>query len=132
MQAFTTTYLDANGWTDVRAANFLMNVGLQGSGLSVVYYRDSNRLYVSNDDGSGWVGWCTPGMAQTVTNRYVSVDCGRTAVTGQADTLTIQWSITPLAPFSGSLGQYQVYLRVLDMSGLRSPWTLSGVWTLED
>ncbi|MEJ2750840.1 MAG: FG-GAP-like repeat-containing protein, partial [Anaerolineae bacterium] len=67
-QTFTTTYLDGNGWTDLKATYFLMNVGLQGDGLSVVYYRDGNRLYLSNDAGNGWVGWCAPGEAQFLSN----------------------------------------------------------------
>jgi hypothetical protein len=131
-QLFTTTYQDANSWQDLRTVNFMLNVGLQGNGLSVVYYRDSNRLYLSNDAGNGWVGWCAPGAARVLSNSYVHLDCGATAVTGQFDTLTVQWTITPIAPFSGSLGTYQAYLRAMDMSGVRSDWVASGTWNLTE
>ena len=132
VQTFTTTYIDADGWTDLRRVNFLMNVGLQGNGLSAAYYQTSNRLYLANDAGNGWVGWCTPGADQTLANSYVRLDCATSSANGSAETLTISWNITPLAPFSGTYGTYQVYLRALDLSGELSPWSVVGTWTLLD
>jgi hypothetical protein len=129
-QTFTTTYLDADGWTDLRRVNFLMNASLQSGGLSAVYYQPTNRFYLSNDGGNGWVGFCSPGSAQMLNNSYVNLDCAASSVSGTADTLTVEWSITPLAPFSGSYGQYQVYLRALDLAGGQSGWVASGTWTL--
>lgn len=78
------------------------------------------------------MGWCAPGAARVLSNSYARLDCGTTAITGQFDTLTVQWTITPIASFSGSLGTYQAYLRAMDMSGARSDWVASGTWTLTE
>ena len=127
---FVTTYQDGDGAADLRAGYFLMNVGLQGGGLSAVYYQTSNRFYLANDAGNGWVGVCVAGTANTLSNSFVNLDCAGSSASGDGDTLTIMWAITPTAPFSGSYGLYQVYLRAMDMSGERSSWTPSGTWTL--
>jgi hypothetical protein len=131
-QTFTTTYFDANSWTDLRIGYLLVNIGLQGNGLSSAYYRDSNRLYLANDAANGWVGWCTPGTPQYLSNSYVSLDCAATAISGLENTMTINWRIIPTAPFSDTYGTYTAFLRVTDMSGIRSAWENVGEWVLEE
>jgi hypothetical protein len=128
---FSSTYRDPNGWQDIHSAFLLVNIQRRfQQGLFGAYYRDNNTFSLRDDAGSGWVGSCVAGEAKVLSNSYVSLDCAGSYAVAEGDTLTVNWLVTPLAPFSGQYATYAVNLMVRDNAGAQAGWNEVGSWTL--
>jgi hypothetical protein len=87
---------------------------------------------------SGWVsakmtlkggGVCRPGQGRSVSTDYVTLNCGARSVSGEEDTLTINWRVRPEQCFDDDCGWNYAVEFVSDSGGL-SDAGLVGWWRL--
>jgi len=87
-----------------------------------------NKLYMRSSSGSKWLGGYSPGSSSIISNKYGSLDCSRTLVEENGDTLTIRWYITPTSAFGGTKN---LYMNTKSLNGLKSGWVKRGEWTID-
>jgi hypothetical protein len=127
-KSFTTTYSDADGWANIQYVYFLINSSTGTSNCFDGYYnQNTNKLYLRNDAGTDWSGGYAPGSANVIQNSYASLNCAQTTVNGSGMTLTVTWSVTLKAPFTGSKN---TYLYVRDDSNAYVSFTKMGTWAI--
>jgi len=123
---FTTNYVDPDGWDKLYYGLFLINTEISSKNCFYGYYNlSSNKLYLYVT-GLGWVGGHAPGSQNIIQNPYVSLDCSKTTVNGQGDTLSVTWAVTFKETFAGK--SYNMYLYARDLGGLRTGWVQKGNW----
>ena len=126
---FTTTYSDADGWSNIQYVQFLVNSALNGANSLFVYYdQNTNLLYLRNDASTGWLGGYAPGSAQIIQNYYSKLDCAKTTVSGSGTNLTVKWVVTFKPTFTGAKN---TYLYVKDDTGLYNGWLKKGTWIID-
>ena len=127
-RTLTAKYLDENGSTDITEARLLVNSAPNGAGaLLGMYVPATNRLYLRDNTNGGWLGGFTPGSANVITNGQGSLNCAATSVTFGVNMLTINWSFTPTASFTGAKN---LYLLVRDRSNAVDSLEPLGTWTI--
>jgi len=122
---FTTTYSDPNSYADIDWAFFFLDRGLSiaTGDLGVAYYQPANALWLMGG------GFCQPGRRRFLHTDDVTLCCRHTTVSGEGDTLTINWRLRPERCFAGGCGEYIAYGYVIDRAGL-SDSAETGTWTL--
>ncbi|MGA3026769.1 MAG: choice-of-anchor D domain-containing protein [Bryobacteraceae bacterium] len=125
-QTFTMTFLDDNGTADVKNLYVLFNTtSAMAYGCEVSYNQTlaSNRIYLANDAGTGWL----PSVGVSSSTPLANSQCTVTAsgITSSGNELTLTLTITFAAGFSG---QKNVYMEAIGASG-NSGWMLEGTWT---
>ncbi|MFN3422402.1 MAG: choice-of-anchor X domain-containing protein, partial [Armatimonadota bacterium] len=88
LQVFTSVHRDLKGFDNIRYVSFLVG----GTVLKAAYDAVTNRLFLANDTGSGWIGGYPPGSPNLIKNRHGILDCRNTTVSGSGTTLTINWA----------------------------------------
>jgi len=124
-QSFSTVYSDGDGFRDLK--HVYLKVGSLTDGIVAVYSRTTNQLYLVNDAGTEYVGSCTPGAAEILTNTQGTLDCGLTTVSGTGNDLTVNWNITPKAGYAGTKS---LYLFARDTADSTAGWEDKGGWTI--
>jgi hypothetical protein len=121
---FTTTWMDGNGYQDLKACYFLISSKIRQSKTIYLNYDPvKKKLYLRSQDGSKWLGGYSPGSAKAIINSQAKLDCSKTQVTQKLDTLTVRWSIVFM---TGYKGDKNLYLKAIDKSGLASGWKKKG------
>ena len=124
---FTTTYTDADGFSDIVYSYLLINTSITtANGMYAYYSQNTNTIYMLNDDATSWLGGYSPGSSYVIENSYVRIDCSKTTVSGSGTTLTISWSVTFKPAFVGAKNGY---LYVSDVSA-GSDWIQKGTWNI--
>ena len=124
----TATYSDGDGATDISQVRLLVNAVNNASGALYGYYnRDTNKLYLVNNTNTALVGGFAPGSANVITNSQGSLNCAATTVTVSGNTLTVKWSFTPNASFTGTKN---VYGYVKDVGNAVAPLVDKADWTI--
>ena len=123
---FTTTYSDPDGYEDIEWAFFFLGrvwPRWAWSGLSAAYYQPEDLLLLPGGES------CHPSEEKFLTTDYVILDCRNSSVSGEDDTLTINWNVGPDRCFAGGCGMNTAYEFVIDSTGR---WNLGavGTWTL--
>lgn len=124
----TTVYTDANG------ANNLSQVTLRiGTALSdcvqVFYDQLGNKLFLLNDNASGFLGGFAPGSNNIITSARGTLDCANTTVTRNGNSLTINWRIAVTnAPWAGT--KQNIFMFCRDRGNLLDPFENKGSWTV--
>ncbi|MBF0522504.1 MAG: hypothetical protein HQL24_05540 [Candidatus Omnitrophica bacterium] len=128
---FTTTYSDADGYSDIKSVYFLISPSSTSlTNCPYLYYdKSANKLYLRNDANTAWLGGYAPGSSNTIENSYAKLSCASTTVSGSGNILTVKWSIILKTAF---LGTENTYLNVTDTAGLTSGWIQKGSWTALD
>lgn len=122
-----TTYSDADGWENIKYAALLINTRVNGKNCFFGRYnQNSNRLYLRDNDNRKWRGGFTPGSDEIIENSYVLLDCAKTTVSGQGNTLTINWAVTFKNTFINAVRN--IYLRVWDDEGASSGWKRKAIY----
>jgi hypothetical protein len=126
--SFTTTYIDPDGWKNIRFVYLLVNTAASGTNCFYGYYnQNTNKLYLRNDANTAWLGGFAPGSANTIENSYAKLNCATTTASGSGTTLTVTWSVTFKSPFTGAKN---TYLYVKDDAGASVGLTKKGTWTI--
>jgi RHS repeat-associated protein len=124
----TTVFSDLDGWQNIQYVHILMNTGISGTnGFLGYYHQNTNKLYLMNDAGTGWLGGYAPGSANVIENAYVKVDCAKTAIVGSGNTMTVNWVVTFKSAFAG---MKNVYLFVRDDYNAYYGWIWKGTWLI--
>jgi hypothetical protein len=125
---FTTVHSDANGYSDLKSANFLVNTGPTTTSAFYAHYRrDQNLLFLYNNStiSAGY----TPGSANVIETPYGKLDCAGTTVSGSGSNLTINWKVS----FKSTVvGTKNAYLSSSDMNGLSSGTVQKGTITISN
>jgi len=129
--SFTTVFRDPDGYEDIELAQFRM-----GDDFRVRYNQAENKLYllqVTEMPGVPgiWLGGFAPGVDEKITNKYATLYCAETTVSGQDDTLTVTWAISFTDELAGE-DAYQTGLWVRDLSGAEDGWDMYGEWIVND
>ncbi|MCG2767070.1 MAG: hypothetical protein L6435_01635 [Anaerolineae bacterium] len=96
-------------------------------GFLAYYDRPADRVYLSDDEGTGWIGGFAPGSAQTIENSRAILHLVDMSAMGEGNLLTATWSITFKSPV---VGEKHIYLDVVDAEDVSSGWQQMGDWTV--
>lgn len=128
IQYFTATYSDTDGAGDIKDARILINTTTDGNGsIKAYYHQASNKLYLFDNTGQILKGGFAPGSSNLIANSQGNLDCAKTTVTQNGNTLTIKWAITPKVGFEGVK---KVYLSVRDNADASDGYNQVGTWTI--
>jgi beta propeller repeat protein len=127
--SFITTYIDADGWSNLLDARLLINASTAKTKCFYGYYnQNTNKLYLRNDANSAWLGGFAPGSSNIIENSYTKLDCSKTSVSGSGNTLTINWNTTFKDTFKGTKN---TYLYIKDDANAAVGFTQKGTWTIQ-
>jgi hypothetical protein len=113
---FSTVYSDADGYANLKSANFFLNTAATTTGAFFAHYRrDQNLLFLYN--GTTQVGGYVPGSANVIETPYGKLYCNQTTVSGSGNNLTINWRVSLN---STMLGTKYAYMSCGDMYGVSS------------
>jgi hypothetical protein len=125
---FTTTWLDPNGWADLKQCWFHIGESASVSGtVTLMYNQVKDRLWLLDDTGSLWTGGHAPGSANTLENSQAYVYCDLTTTQGSGDTLSVTWAVE-FKP--GYEGNKRTGLKCKDRDKARAKGTWKGTWTI--
>jgi hypothetical protein len=126
--AFTSTWLDPDGWEDLKHCYFHIgdSPSLVGN-VTLLYNAKKDRLWIRSDDGSTWLGGYAPGSANVLENSQARVDCSLTTVHAAGDTIRVEWAICFKPTFTGTkkLGS-----KCKDVHLVRAKGEWIGTWTI--
>lgn len=129
---FTAHYWDFSGWQDIEKVHLVLE---RASGtptrVEVTYQPGSEQIYLLNNDGSGWLGPCTLGDMDVLSNGIVEIDCYGSSVLTESEFLRVMWRIR-WDPGLGDKQTYNVYLRAISNDQLDSGYKQFGLWMLND
>jgi len=125
---FTTTWTDANGWTDLKWCFFLIGPNTDMANRVFAYYHVADHLlHLRNDSGDAWLGGYAPGSANTITNGQVTLDCSETDVLRSGNTIEVRWALTFDPSYQGT---HNLYLKCKDNTNRIDGWHDRGTWTV--
>ncbi|HEY3347913.1 MAG TPA: hypothetical protein VGK71_09855, partial [Nitrospirota bacterium] len=121
-QDITGVWSDGNGAANLETMTFKMGT------VKLQYVQSQNKLYLSNDAVTAWLGGFAPGSANTISNASMTLDVSGTTVTPSGDQLSVKFRVTPKAGFTGAK---TLYMSVADLQGNKSPVNeTKGTWTV--
>lgn len=127
---FSTTYTDPDGWQHLKHSSFMIDMTRDGINCFFGFYRrDTNKLYLMNEDGTVLLGRYAPGSENIIENDYAKLDCSKTTVSGSGDNMTVKWAVTFKGAFAGKT--YNMHLTAMDMVGMTSGWYTKGTWEVK-
>ena len=125
---FAAVYSDPNGWPHIKWANLCIGQGRSGAdGLYAYCSLSTNKVYLLNDEGTGWLGGFAPGSSQTIENSKVLLRLAPMSVSGVGDNLTVNWSVRFKRYVTGDKS---IYLKATDDTNATSGWSTVGSWTV--
>jgi hypothetical protein len=128
-QTFALVYSDPIGFTNISWVEVNWNTTqLTAGGCYLHYDRATNVLQLSADNGSGWAGSATLGVAGALQNSQCTVNTISSSVSGSGNNFTLNLALTFYPAFAGSKN---IYMQVQNFSaGLLAPWQSKGTWTV--
>jgi hypothetical protein len=129
-QAFTATFSDPDGATDLATVGMLINTGVSGAGSCwVVYETGSNSIWLAQDSGTSWKSVSFVGTSRASSRTLYNSQCSvnLSAVQVQRSGTTLHLSV-PLEFKAGFTGLKNVYLIGQDRTGKSTGYQLKGTW----
>jgi hypothetical protein len=130
-QKFIGRVGDRDGYADIAEIWMLLerNPG-EPESLLVKFLLEPNEIYLYDIAGGDWIGPCTPGDPEILSNGVVDIDCQLSTMMyagGQAviQRLVARWDLTLSEPII-----FTMSLRAIDHHGNDSGYTQFGSWTL--
>jgi len=128
MKYFTTTYRDLNGYVDLQWCYFLIGTSTAPSNTVYLgYNQTTNKLYLRNNNGTGWWGGYAPGSANIIQNAQGKLDCSKTKVWKTGNQVKVRWAVTFKSGYTGSK---KLYLKAKDRRNHSVGWTKKGTVTI--
>ena len=125
--SFVFTYSDGNGYADLESATVLLNGFLNGvGGCYLGYHVSSNRVFLVNDAGAGYVGSLLLDGTGSVENGQCRIRGSGSGAVGSGTTLTLTLSIE----FKGGFGGNRVFYLSAQDATTTSGWQAMGSWTV--
>ncbi|MEI6916147.1 MAG: hypothetical protein WCL39_13510, partial [Armatimonadota bacterium] len=123
------TYVDEDGPQDLQACHLLINSSFVRSQGCAVYFDPAlNRLYLSNDAGSAWLGGFAPGSNNVIENSYCKLYCASTSLVTYSDGYGVKWRIEMKPAMAGRLTD--AWLFCADKAGNKTSWEDYGGFTI--
>jgi hypothetical protein len=123
-QAFTATYSDTNGASDLKTARILFNTAITaGHGCYVQYNPVANTMSLENDAGTGPQGSLTPGSG-SVSNNQCTLTGSGSSVSKSGNNLTVVYNLSFSSTFTATENVYVLG----GNNGVSSGWVLKGTW----
>jgi len=123
-EVFEAVYSDPSGASNL--AEVSLRVGnANAKSFYVKYSAVWNQLYMLNDAGTAYLGGFAPGSPHTITNGQGVLDCARTTISPQGNTLTVRWRLIPSGVFVGS---HSLYMFARNRQGYESAFQSMGTW----
>jgi hypothetical protein len=129
---FLTIYSDTDpaGYQGIRRIYLLINTLTSGKSCFWGYYdREQNKLYLRDDNDTGWLGSISPGSNTFIENSFARINTGKTTVSGAGQTLTVNWSINFKPAFGNKT--YNLYLKADDDMETSSGWVQKGTFRVD-
>ncbi|MBI5694646.1 MAG: S8 family serine peptidase [Nitrospirae bacterium] len=124
----TASWRDNNGASDLAAVYIQIGNNASGGVIKLRYNAASNKLFMLNNAGSAWLGGFAPGSANTIAGIYGTLDCSASTVSFAGTDLTVVFSVTPSAGYTGSK---RLFIYALDKDSNHPPaWEQKGTWTI--
>ncbi len=130
-QYFTTVYRDADGWQNIRYADFLASPTSTGTRYAHLRYDvQANRVFIHHPTESYWIPTegLPPGTSGVINSTYARLDVAHSSMVANTDTLTVTWALWFKYKASGRV--HNLYLYVEDMDGNHDGWDDYGDWTV--
>ncbi len=131
-QAFTYTFTDLLGYSDLNVVNVLIRDGLDAVSACYVAYvapssplSPNNVLYLVADNGTTLTGGYTPGTAHTLSNSQCSINVASSSVSVGGNVLTLALATTFASGFAGNK---IIYAAGRDVDLNNSGWQALGTW----
>jgi hypothetical protein len=119
---------DGNGAQDFHYFLGVINSSLYASPTCYFQYDpNSNKLWLANDQVTGWPGPITLGGTGTLENSQCTIDAAGSSLSVSGNTITFSLKITFNSSYSGARN---VYLLAQDKAGANSGWVALGSWTV--
>jgi uncharacterized repeat protein (TIGR01451 family) len=128
-QAFTATFSDSNGGSDINEMDLLINNYYTFSQGCWVYYRhDQNYFYLYNDSGTGLLGPISPGSGSISNSQCTLNGSGSSyGVSGTTAWITANLTFSP----NNFSGLKYMYMYAVTAENLNSGWSnWMGTWTV--
>lgn len=122
---FTAVYSDADGYGDIKSANFIINTSPNFGAFLAHYRRDQNLLFLYS--GTTQIGAYTPGSSNVIETPYGKLYCAQTTVSGSGNNLTVKWAVSFKSTVAGTKN---AYLATSDLAGASSGWSQKGTVTI--
>jgi subtilisin family serine protease len=127
-QAFRYVITDSNGANDIVSAGFLVNSSSSViNACYLVFYQNTNQLYLLNDAGATYLGPVTPGTAGSLSNSQCSVNAAASSSSTSGNDLTVTLALTFTGAFAGSK---TLYAQATDRAGAASGLYYLGTWVV--
>jgi hypothetical protein len=128
-QAFTTTFSDANGATDLVYGYWLFHASAASwaGSCGIRYDRVNNKLELINEAGSWWQAGFAPGASGTIANSRCSINTSSAAASASGNTLSVSFTVAFSSSFSGAK---TAFLNAADTAGALAGWQTKGSWTV--
>jgi hypothetical protein len=126
-QVFTAAYSDAQGYQDITQALFMVAGNAGGAaGCVAMWNPATNSFYLGNDAATVWQGPIVGGSTGTLQNSQCTLNGAASSGSGLGNTLTVNFSISFKAAFTGTKNMYMLVYGSAGNSG----WQQEGTWTL--
>jgi plastocyanin len=121
-QTFVSVYSDPDGYQNIAEANFYLS-GNGGTHNEWLHYISSINKFVM----MGTNDICNPGQPTTISNGFLTLDCGASIVSGSGTVLTMTFRVTPEAVSSGI--NYNIFTGASDHAGA-AHGAFGGTWQI--
>ena len=129
-RTISAVFSDPDGYAGLKIVSLLVNeTQSEANGIYVRYDRSIDRLHLTTDAGTSYVGNCVPGSAGTLTNSQGTLNCADSSVVVSGNDLTVTWSITPKAAFISATAK-NIYAAAMDNTTAKVGWVDKGDWTI--
>jgi hypothetical protein len=126
---FITSWRDEDGWRDLKHCYFHIGASpALPNNVTLMYNRIKNKLWIRSDDGTTWLGGCTPGDNVTIENSQASLFCllSSHAYTNP-DELRVTWWLVFKPGFEGTK---KTGLKCKDAHKAKAKGAWKGNWTI--
>jgi hypothetical protein len=129
LAVFTTQFRDPDGLDNLKISYLLIAQvpSTSGNAVHLAYNHNVNKLFLRNDDDTGWLGGLAPGTPATIENSRVVVDVAQCAVMSSGGIVVSDWALR-FKP--ASIGWRNVYASASDDDGHYATWQKKGYWEI--
>jgi hypothetical protein len=134
-QAFALTVSDPAGASDLSTVQILFGTSTAPSGgCMVTYIAQQGAFGLTNDAGTGYSGYVTPGQPVTVSNAQCTLSGSGSSIQASGNSLTMTSNLQFTSAFASAGGSAikNIYARPLNVAGqsVGSGFATVGTWTV--
>jgi hypothetical protein len=125
-RTFTLAYSDADGASDIEAAEVLIANGTELAAADACYvYASGNHFWLRDDPHGAWIGPVAGGGTGRLANSQCALFAAGSSMSAAGSRLTVVVTVTFTIAFAGPK---TVFMNATDRAGLASGWAEAGTW----